>query len=79
MPMILACSNNSRSRNRREARRDWVVAGVEEGTVITDVHVEEPDKLRLITGVLGAESLVLQLLCFSIAFAPFSETKLSTA
>jgi hypothetical protein len=78
--MILACNSNNRSRNRRKARRDWVVAGVEEGTMIADVRVEEPDKLRLmITGVLRAESLVLLLLCFSIAFAPFSETKLSTA
>jgi hypothetical protein len=41
---------------------------------IADVRVEEPDKLRLITGVLGAESLVLLLLqCFPIAFAPFSD------
>jgi hypothetical protein len=53
-----------------------VVVGVEEGMGIADVRVEEPDKLRLITGVLGAESLVLLLLlCFPIAFAPFSETK----
>ncbi len=56
-----------------------MVAGVEEGTVIANVCVEEPNKLRLITGVLGAESLVLLLLCFLIAFAPFSETKLSIA
>jgi hypothetical protein len=50
--------------------------GVEEGMGIADVRVEEPDKLRLITGVLGAESLVLLLLlCFPIAFAPFSEKK----
>ncbi len=54
-----------------------MVVGVEEGMGIADVSVEEPDKLRLITGVLGAESLVLLLLvlCFPIAFAPFSETK----
>jgi hypothetical protein len=50
--------------------------GVEEGMGIADVSVEKPDKLRLITGVLGAESLVLlMLLCFPIAFAPFVETK----
>jgi hypothetical protein len=47
--------------------------------MIADVRVEEPDKLRLITSVFGAESFVLLLLCFSIAFAPFLETKLSTA
>jgi hypothetical protein len=53
-----------------------VVVGVEEEMGIADVRVEEPDKLRLITGVLGAESLVLLLLLsFPIAFAPFSETK----
>jgi hypothetical protein len=47
---------------------------------IADVRVEEPDKLRLITGVLGAESLVLLLLlCFPIAFAPFSEIKFGTS